>query len=144
MVMRLAAAARRGRAGMASSIFTRSGAGRTADTPAHAKAVPVDAVASKTPRRLHAAPTHLAHVPLDMRRRHVDQATPLKADLKEADRQKRCRRVAQGEGTETPFPDADALKKKWEVDGRRFYERPQAQEDHRGARARGRADAVHI
>ena len=32
-----------------SSIFTRSGAGRTADTSAHAKAVPQDAVARKTP-----------------------------------------------------------------------------------------------
>ena len=35
------------------SIFTRSGAGRTADTSAHAKAVPVDAVARKTPHASH-------------------------------------------------------------------------------------------
>ena len=60
-VVKFAAAARRERAGAASSIFTRSGAGRTADTPAHAKAVSVDAVARKTPRRGHAAPTHHAH-----------------------------------------------------------------------------------
>ena len=53
MVVWFAAAARRGRDGDASSIFTRSGAGRTADTSAHAKAVPVDAVARKTPHASH-------------------------------------------------------------------------------------------